>query len=79
MPTNHRITWLSDVHWSVTGCKLFTDEDGRQCHRAAELLLDTGLAGERGVPACVQCADLLLERAEIPWELRDLLPPLRSW
>lgn len=68
------------VTWGVTGCRLFVDEDGRHCDRAAVLLWDAW--GDVGIPACAECADTLLERivarADFP-DQAERLPPLSSW
>lgn len=56
--------WAADVHWGVHGCRLLKDEEGSDCRRAAVMLFDADEA-DRGIPACLECAELVLEWIEL--------------
>lgn len=72
-----RVWRVDDVVWGETAC------EAPGCHRPAELLAEFEDYPSRGVPLCVDDADLLLERTVAiaehpelayrlgdPWELR---------
>lgn len=67
----------ADVHWGTHGCQLLGVVEGERCWRPAALLWDVD-DRDRGIPACVLCADYLLERRELVGrgvELGPLLLP----
>ena len=51
------------VKWGITGCLLVRGEDGSLCPRDADLLYDYSESERDGIPACTDCADMMLERA----------------
>lgn len=61
---NDGIRWYSDVHWGIHGCRLLLDEEGARCRRPAELLVCID-DREKGVPACIECVDHVLEYNEL--------------
>ncbi len=74
--------WEDEVSWGVSGCRLLTPEDGGTCWRPAELLFDSiGDGREKGVPACLPCAEAMLERLEALGlgGSHDALGRLSSW
>lgn len=68
------------VHWGITACRLIRPDDDSECNRGADLLYDYDGRNGTGIPACVDCVDLLTERQETRAAFPSFEPAaLRPW